>query len=345
MELLIDKCEAGRENFRFNGHEIKLLGDIIAIGRDETELAISEEKWICIPTSNMKTRMNNISDILERWRKRHYFPAVFARSLAAKTYLSLQLMHLFSNATLDEQCMKKIQNKIDKYVNKKEFTSRNTTYLAFRDGGTGTCSLYHMYLASKVTWIAKLMRQHELTKHYKNYRIPPWADSVIKTLRSYGVNIAHLNILGSGDIELIALVLKREGLTFWAGVFYEYAELLGIADIDGEIDRRNKSDKMRKAQPYCSSWMNHVLIGSKYIQEIKYRNKQVKIGNMEGLFNTKSLSIVNPRLHPVLDIGCGDMGSHVSRTGGEEIIPNSFKNSNKQQYQTMTLWKTKKRCY
>ena len=110
-----------------------------------------------------------------------------------------------------------------------------------------------MYLASKVTWIAKLIRQDELTRHYKNYRIPAWADSVIKTLRSYGVNIAHLNIVGTGDIELIAIILKKEVLTFWAGVFYEYVELLGIADIDGEVDRRNKNDKTRKAQPYCSS--------------------------------------------------------------------------------------------
>ena len=167
--------------------------------------------------------MNKISNILERWAKRYYFPTVFARSLAAKTYLSSQLMHLFSNATLDEQCVQNIQKKIDKYINKEELTSRNATYLAFRDGGTGTCSLYHMYLASKVTWIAKLIRQDELTKHYRQYKIPAWADSVIRILRSYWINIAHLNIAGTGDIELIALILKKEGLKFWAGVFYEYA--------------------------------------------------------------------------------------------------------------------------
>ena len=115
--------------------------------------------------------------------------------------------------------MIEIQKKIDKYVNKKELTAKKATYLAFRDGGTGTCSLYHMYLASKVTWIAKLIRQDELTRYYKNYRIPAWADSVIKTLRFYGMNIAHLNIVGTGDLELIAIILKKEGLTFWAGVF------------------------------------------------------------------------------------------------------------------------------
>ena len=52
------------------------------------------------------------------------------------------------------------------------------------------------------------------------------------------------------------------------GVFYEYAELIGIADIDREVDRRNKNDRTRKAQPYCSSWMNHRLIASKYIYTI-----------------------------------------------------------------------------
>ena len=82
--------------------------------------------------------------------------------------------------------------------------------------------------------------------------------------------------MGTGDIELIAIILKKEGLTFWSGVFYEYVELLGIADIDGEIDRRNKNDKTRKAQPYCSSWMNHRLIGSKYIHSINDRNRQMK---------------------------------------------------------------------
>ena len=66
MELLIDKFDAGRENFRFNGQEIKLLGDIIVIGRDETELVISEGKWVCVPSSNMKARINKISDILDR---------------------------------------------------------------------------------------------------------------------------------------------------------------------------------------------------------------------------------------------------------------------------------------
>ena len=120
-----------------------------------------------------------------------------------------------------------------------------------------------------------MIRQDELTKHYKQYRIPAWADSVIRILR---INIAHLNIAGTGDIELIALILKNEGLTFWTGVFYKYAELMSIADIDGEVDRMNKNDRTRKAQPYCSSWMNHRLIGSKYIYNIKNRNKQVMRG-------------------------------------------------------------------
>ena len=233
-------------------------------------------------------------------------------------------MHLFSNATLDEQCMIDIQRKIDKYVNKKRLMSGKATYLAFRDGGTGTCNLYLMYLASKVTWIAKLIRQNELTKYYKNYRIPAWADPVIKTLRFYGWDVAHLNIIGTGDLELIALILRKEGLTFWAGIFYEYIELLGIADIDGENNRKNKNDKTRKAQPYCSSWMNHRLIGSKYINNINMRIKQMKKGNTMNLSNGDLLSAINPRLHPVLDIGCADLGSHISRIGLEKNIPDTF---------------------
>ena len=69
--------------------------------------------------------------------------------------------------------------------------------------------------------------------------------------------------------------------------------------------------------------MNHRLIGSKYIHNINDRNKQVMRGNIKNLFNKNSLSIINPRLHPVLDIGCSDMGSHISHIGGEKIIPNS----------------------
>ena len=138
------------------------------------------------------------------------------------------------------------------------------------------------------------------------------------------MNIAHLNIVGTGDLELIAIILKKEGLTFWAGVFHEYVELLGIADIDGEVDRKNKNDKTRKAQPYCSSWMNHRLIGSKYIHSINDRNRQMKKGDTRNLFNRNLLSAINPRLHPVLDIGCADMGSHISRIGLGKIIPDSF---------------------
>ena len=98
---------------------MKLLGDTIGIGKDETELVMKGGKWICEPNSNMKIRIIKISGILEGWAKIFYFPTVFARSLAAKTYLSSQLLHLFSNATLDELCLQDIQRQIDKYVNKK----------------------------------------------------------------------------------------------------------------------------------------------------------------------------------------------------------------------------------
>ena len=70
--------------------------------------------------------------------------------------------------------------------------------------------------------------------------------------------------------------------------------------------------------------MNHRLIGSKYIHSINDRNRQMKKGDTKNLFNRNLLSAINPRLHPVLDIGCGDMGSHISRTGGEKIIPDPF---------------------
>ena len=63
----------------------------------------------------------------------------------------------------------------------------------------------------------------------------------------------------------MALILRKEGLTFWSGAFYEYLEFINMADIDGEIDRMSKNGKTKRAQPNSSSWMNHRLIGSKYI--------------------------------------------------------------------------------
>merc|ERR1712082_557478 len=54
MEVLIDNLDAEKENFRFNGQEIKLLGDTIMIGKDETELVMNGNKWVCQPSSKMK---------------------------------------------------------------------------------------------------------------------------------------------------------------------------------------------------------------------------------------------------------------------------------------------------
>ena len=112
MDSLVENFGAEVDNFRFNGQEMKLLGDTIRIGKDETELVMNRGKWICEPNSNMKIIINKISGILEGWAKRFYFPTVFARSLAAKTYLSSQLLHLFSNAFLVETCLQEIQKRL-----------------------------------------------------------------------------------------------------------------------------------------------------------------------------------------------------------------------------------------
>ena len=54
------------------------------------------------------------------------------------------------------------------------------------------------------------------------------------------------------------------------------------------------------------------------------RIKQMKKGKTMNLSNEGLLSAINPRLHPVLDIGCADLGSHISRIGLEKNIPDTF---------------------
>ena len=38
--------------------------------------------------------------------------------------------------------------------------------------------------------------------------------------------IKFLNKIGSGDIEFIAIMLRKYRLSFWSSVFYEYNEIL-----------------------------------------------------------------------------------------------------------------------
>ena len=118
----------------------------------------------------MKTSYQLINTIINsQYSKDFYYPTTHARSLASKTYLTSQTLHLFPNAAVDPVALDETQKLVDKYVNKKILMPRNNTYLRFHDGGTGTPNLYLMYLSSKDLWIAKLRRQYEKSVHSKKY--------------------------------------------------------------------------------------------------------------------------------------------------------------------------------
>ena len=65
---MINGYSAEEENFKLNGKDMNLLGNILMIGTDEND-----------PTKN-------VEDIPE-WSKNKMFPSLVSRLLTAKTYL------------------------------------------------------------------------------------------------------------------------------------------------------------------------------------------------------------------------------------------------------------------
>ena len=132
VNYLSKEYGADRQNFKFNGDDIPFLGDILTLGKDENRP--DTDFKLAINTSLSK-RLDKIKKIINSWySKDFYFPTVFARSLASKTYLSSQTLHLFQNTTLDQIELEETQRVIDRYVNKKILMPRNNTYLRFHDG-------------------------------------------------------------------------------------------------------------------------------------------------------------------------------------------------------------------
>ena len=98
-DYLITEYEA---NIRFNGDEITLLGDTLTLGIDE---AIEANGYI---STGMKERFQKSKVKNIKWESHgnRYFPNVFSRALAAKTYLVSQVKHLLLNATLVENSLR-----------------------------------------------------------------------------------------------------------------------------------------------------------------------------------------------------------------------------------------------
>ena len=69
--------------------------------------------------SSLTKILEKIKKTIDSWySKDFYFPTVFARSLASKTYLSSQTLHLFPNTLITQADLVETQKVIDRYVNK-----------------------------------------------------------------------------------------------------------------------------------------------------------------------------------------------------------------------------------
>ena len=99
--------------------------------------------------------------------------------------------------------------------------------------------------------------------------VPTWANTLIYIFEAHNIEIRHLNMIGRGDIEYIAMILKAYKLYFWSMVFYEYSYYLELIDQDC-LDPSSKSKKIY----LDNGWRNHRLIGSLKDDSIVKKNKK-----------------------------------------------------------------------
>ena len=125
--------------------------------------------------------------------------------------------------------------------------------------------------------------------------VPTWANTLIQIFEAHNIEIRHLNMIGRGDIEYIAMILKTYKLYFWSMVFYEYSYYLDLIDQDSS-DLSSKNKKIYSD----NGWRNHRFIGSLKDDRIVNRNKKIEnksnltIQEIFRINNSKSLSIMNP---------------------------------------------------
>ena len=113
---LVNNHNSVLSNFKYSGYEIKLLGHSIALSVNEASNN-NGEGFLC---SSLKERFDKVRLRAERWCKVTYFPNVFARSLAAKTYLISEFQYLLSNASLSENLFGRCQKPLSNFINKKK---------------------------------------------------------------------------------------------------------------------------------------------------------------------------------------------------------------------------------
>ena len=111
-------------NFKYAGDEIKLLGDNIPLSINEANYN-NGGGYLC---SSLSARFDKVQEKAIRWQKSTYFPNVFARSMALKTFLIAEFQYLLSNASLSTNFFDRTQKQINKYVNKKRLTKSPTFF-------------------------------------------------------------------------------------------------------------------------------------------------------------------------------------------------------------------------
>ena len=89
-DFLINNYNSVISNFKYSGEEIKLLGHNFALSIDEAGNN-NGEGYLC---SSLRERFDKVRCTADRWLKATYFPNVFARSMASKTYLISEFQYL-----------------------------------------------------------------------------------------------------------------------------------------------------------------------------------------------------------------------------------------------------------
>ena len=66
------------------------------------------------------------------------------------------------------------------------------------------------------------MRNMRAMKRYHNYRLPAWAEGIIKIIQYYGKEVRFISVAAERDIQKLFTIFRTHQLNFWSRVFEEY---------------------------------------------------------------------------------------------------------------------------
>ena len=308
-DFLIENHNSVVSNFKYSEDEIKVLGHLLPLGRSEYNEGTG---LLC---TSLKDRFDKVGATSDRWSNSTFFPNVFSRALAAKTFLISEFQFLLANASLSEILFKRCQKRISNYVNKKSLTKKPTYYLEFKDGGTSTTNLYFLYLSTKLAWIPKIEKYECIMKQKSGYRPPAWADYVIKILHLFNTKAKYIKSASNGDLIKLGHIFVEFRLPFWKMLMDE------LIIVNNLVKQKN----------VIGDWNNHRIFGSTKNFKVCKRNLNKCVTLLDG-----NISIFNKSCHPFLDAGLITVGNFIDKYDkqikysdlifslyGDSIIPNS----------------------